>query len=522
MSEQLKYHLEQLKQASTVRYLGEVGHGIEKESLRVDPNGHIALSPHPQGLGASLTHPSITTDFSEALLEFITPVSHSPQHSLHYLEDLHSFVYSQLQNDEFLWTSSMPCILANKEVVPLALYGNSNIGRMKTLYREGLSHRYGRPMQTIAGIHYNFSLSDNFWSTYQRQLGSELSLQDFKTEQYFNLIRNFRRYSWLLIYLFGASPAVCKSFLKGHEGHGLEEYDEFTLYAPHGTSLRMGDLGYTSEANLELYISYTSLAEYTRGLDQAIRKPYPPYERFTRADGRLTQLNTSILQIENEFYSTIRPKRIGPSGSRPINVLNEMGVEYIEVRCLDLNPFLPVGIDEEQMCFLNSFLIFCLLEPSPPSDCDEYREIEANFLAVVERGREPGLQLKRGGQEITLNEWARDILQQSTQVAELLDTIGADCRHTEATRQQLRKVEDSALTPSARVLERMRESKTSFFRFSMDQSLGCLDYFRARQLDPDQRAEFTRQAQQSLRDKQDTEDADDVDFETFLKHMNES
>src|SRR5690606_37423443 len=166
LSEQLKRHLHQLQQAPGIECLANINHGLEKESLRIDSAGHLALTPHPAGLGAALTHPSITTDFSEALMEFITPVFQRPEDSLAYLNDIHSFTYTQLDREELLWTSSMPCVLGNDDDIPLAQYGSSNSGLLKTLYRKGLGFRYGRTMQTIAGIHYNFSLPDDFWTLY--------------------------------------------------------------------------------------------------------------------------------------------------------------------------------------------------------------------------------------------------------------------------------------------------------------------------------------------------------------------
>lgn len=522
MSEQLKHRLSLLTGSSDTSCLMRIGHGIEKESLRIDSHGHIAQSPHPAGLGSPLTHPSITTDFSEALLEFITPVFQSPEASLEYLSDLHVYLFSQMDREELLWTSSMPCVLEDDDQIPLAQYGSSNIGKLKTLYRMGLSHRYGRAMQTIAGIHFNFSLPDTFWEQYKQLLDSGQSLQDFKTEQYFNLVRNFRRYSWLLLYLFGASPAVCKSFLRGREGHGLESFDAGTLYLPYATCLRMGDLGYTSNAQAGLSISYNSLEEYADDLTSAIKTPYAPYKKFVPEHGVFKQINDSILQIENEFYSTIRPKRVAPSGSRPVNVLKEQGVEYIEVRCLDLNPFLPVGIDEEQIYFLNSFLLFCLLRSSPASGEEESREIEANLQTVVNRGREPGLELQQQGKAIPLKDWAVEILQESSAIASLMDDIVQHDGHTKATSAQLDKVNDSSLTPSARILQRMEELKTPYFTFAMNQSLANSDYFRAEQLDEKSMAVLKEMAENSNLKRQAIEKADTMDFETFLNQMNAS
>ena len=191
--------------------------------------------------------------------------------------------------------------------------------------------------------------------------------------------------------------------LLGVVEYSLEDFDEASLYLPHATSLRMGDLGYTSKAQAGLFISYNSLEEYTDALYKAIKTPYEPYEHFATADGSPAQVNSNILQMEAEFYSTIRPKRIPGPDERPVHALRKHGVEYIEVRCLDLNPFLPVGIDEDVMYFLNSFLLYCVLQPSPPTSREEYAEIDSNIKAVVRRGREPGLELKNGGMPVTLH-----------------------------------------------------------------------------------------------------------------------
>lgn len=522
MSEQLYQNLRKLSTANGIECLGQINHGIEKESLRVDPQGSLAKTAHPSGLGSALTHATITTDFSEALMEFITPVYTDPRNSIGFLSDLHSFAYTQLPAEELLWTSSMPCVIGKDENIPLAQYGSSNTGKLKTLYRNGLGFRYGRTMQTIAGIHYNFSMPEEFWELYHNILNSDESLQDFKTSQYFCLIRNFRRYSWLLLYLFGASPALCKSFVKDRPGHGLDSFDEHSLFAPFATSLRMGDLGYTSKAQASLYISYNSLDEYASGLLKAIKTSYEPYSHFKTADGSPTQLNNSILQIENEFYSTIRPKRVTGAGVRPVHMLREKGVEYIEVRLLDLNPFLPVGIDEEQMQFLNCFLIFCLLRNSPPSNRDEYHEIDNNLQSVVRNGRDPELQLHIAGQARGLRQWATEIMQEVGDIASLLDTINKTTAHKQAAATQQAKIDNADLTPSAKVLQRMREGKTSYFRFAMNQSLANSDYFRSRKLSEFAQESFQAMTKESLAQQQDVESSDTVDFETYLDTINQS
>ena len=520
MSEQLQTYLGKLGQSFGLASLSAIAHGIEKESLRVDPQGHLALTPHPAGLGSALTHSCITTDFSEALMEFITPVFRNPHDSVQFLHDLHTFAYTQLPREEGLWTSSMPCVITDNDKIPLAQYGSSNVAQLKTLYRRGLGFRYGRSMQTIAGIHYNFSLPDSFWKLLHEQNGSTESLEDFRTAQYFALIRNFRRFSWLLLYLFGASPALCKSFVRNNPNHGLEDFGEGTAYLPYATSLRMGDLGYTSKAQAGLAISYNSLKEYTDGLERAIHTPYPPYASFATADGSPAQVNSNILQMEAEFYSTIRPKRIPGHDERPVTALRKHGVEYIEVRCLDLNPFLPVGIDEEEMRFLNGFLVYCVLQPSPPSSLTDHVEIQDNQKTVVRRGREPGLHLQHNGKRVALTDWATQILEDVTKIADLLDRANQTRDHRAAVAAQQAKVNDSSLTPSAKVLERMRELKTSYFRFAMNQSLANSDYFRMQRLDPDKYEQFERMSLTSNQEREAIESSDTMDFAAYLQLVN--
>ncbi len=489
--------------------------GIEKESLRVNVEGKLSDRPHPRGLGSPLTHPNITTDFSEAQLELITDVSDSPEASVRQLEDLHRFIYQNI-GDELLWASSMPCILGADSEIPVGRYGSSNIATAKTVYRLGLGNRYGRLMQTISGIHYNFSVPDAFWPVLATTLGGRPS-QDFQTQTYFGLIRNFRRFSWLLIYLFGASPAICRSFVKD-KPHRLAPFDEGTLHLPFATSLRMGRLGYQSDAQSSLHISYNSLDQYARSMRYALTQPYPPYQAIgVKAGGEYRQLNTSLIQIENEFYGTIRPKRPVHAGERPLTALLRRGVEYVEVRCLDLNPFLHVGIDEPQIRFLDTFLMYCLLADSPADSEQESRMMGENQLTVVERGREPQLRLNRLHGTVSREDWSREILNGCKPLAELLDRAHDGEDYIQSWEEQLRKVEDPALTPSARILDLMATQRIPFFRFTMNQSLAHKGYFDEHPLRNRRLREYRRQAEASLAEQQLIEAADTVDFDEFLE-----
>jgi len=490
-------------------------HGIERECLRVTDEGRLAQTPHPEALGSALTNEQITTDYSESLLEFITPALADPAKVLESLEETHRFVYTKL-GDEYLWSPSMPCTLPAEEDIPIAEYGSSNIGKLKHVYRKGLALRYGRTMQCIAGIHYNFSLPEALWPLLREAEGSTQDNRDYQSSAYIALIRNFRRYSWLLMYLFGASPALDKGFLRGRP-HQLEELDAETLFLPYATSLRMSDLGYQSNAQAGLTPCYNNLASYTDSLRKAVGTPYPPYvEVGTHVDGEWVQLNTNILQIENEYYSNIRPKRVTYTGERPIQALTSRGVQYVEVRCLDINPFLPVGIDLTEARFLDAFLLFCALEDSPQLDNGECGQCTDNFLTVVKEGRRPGLELHRNGQPISLKDWAGELIERIRQLANLLDQAQGSDEHAKALDAQQAKVDDASLTPSAQVLARMTEHDESFIQFSLRQSRVHAETFREQPLSHEKQQAFETLARESLA-KQSALEQDEVgDFDLFV------
>lgn len=511
---------------------GRVVRGIEKESLRVSPLGALSQTPHPVALGSTLTNPYITTDFSESLLEFITPAHDKIEDCLSMLEGIHRFSLKHLENQEILWVSSMPCELGTDEEIPVAQFGSANVGKLKTLYREGLSNRYGKVMQTIAGIHYNFSMPETFWPHYQAHCGNSDSLQDFRTEKYLHLIRNFHRYSWLLVYLFGASPAASKSFVKGRE-HALESLDEDSYYLPFATCLRMGNLGYKSEAQKSLFVCYNELTNYAECLDRAMRTPYPEYEKLGRGPGgEHRQINANLLQLENEFYSTIRPKRNVQSGQRPLAALIEGGIEYVEVRALDLNPYLALGIDAEQCRFLDTFLVHCLLAPSPECHQEEFFEVADNLMRVVEQGRDPKLILNEDGKARSLREWANQLLGSLTHAATLLDSIqdsgqdsikGQAGEYAAALNAQIAKVEDSALTPSGRLLAEMREQRLTFSELGLQLSQRQRDALSGGAgLTAEEEARFAQTALESITRQTEIEAESQLDFDDFLAQWNAS
>ncbi|MGE0802500.1 MAG: glutamate--cysteine ligase, partial [Lautropia sp.] len=427
---------------------------MEKESLRVAPDGTLSRNRHPAALGSALTHPSITTDFSESQIELITGVHEDIEGALRELTEIHRFVLANI-GDELLWCTSMPCRLPPDAQIPIGQYGSSNVGRTKTVYRIGLSHRYGSRMQTISGLHYNFSLPAEALAALQQADGDGGDPLAYRDAAYFSLIRNFRRDSWLLLYLFGASPAVCRSFVDG-TAHRLQPLGDHSMYLPHATSLRMGPLGYQSDAQSALGVSFNCLASYSASLREALTRPYPPYEAIGIRDGdRYRQLTTSLLQIENEFYGTIRPKQPIRRGERPLHALAERGVEYVEVRLMDLDPFSPVGITAETMRLLDVFLLHCLLADSPPDDPASIAALSRNRHRVAQQGRAPGLTLERDdGSEVALVEWGRELLADCAPIAAALDAAhpDRDGAYGTALAQARRCLDDPAATPSARVL----------------------------------------------------------------------
>jgi len=512
------------KNPQQLHLLKGIVRGIEKESLRVTSDGHIAKTAHPKTLGSALKHPSITTDYSEALLEFITEPSSSIEQVLNSLDEIHRYTYRQI-GEELLWVSSMPCQLGADNQIPVAQYGTSNIGTMKQVYRIGLGHRYGRAMQTISGIHYNFSVPDTLWRELQKNSKDQRqSLQDFKSEGYFGAIRNFRRYSWLLLYLLGAAPAVCRSFVASRQ-HNLQPVgsDDHSLHSPYATSLRMGDLGYQSAAQSSLVISYDSLQEYIATLRDALQKPYAAYDQIGLKDkqGKYQQLNTHLLQIENEFYSAIRPKRTAESNETPLQALDRRGVEYIEVRCIDVNPLLSCGIDAETIRFLDSFLLFCLLSDSPHSNDLENTQMATNMLRTVYTGRDPEMLLMRGQKTCKLQDWGIELLDEMQPVAEILDRAHGHQEsklYLAALNKMRAAINDPQLTPSATLLEEMQQKNETFYAMSMRKAREQREDFTARQLDESTHEKFMALAQQSFQQQMDLENNESLSFDEFLNN----
>ncbi|MDH0685830.1 glutamate--cysteine ligase [Achromobacter animicus] len=487
--------------------------GIEKEGLRVDEQGILARTPHPAGLGSALTNEHVTTDYSESLLELITGTHDNVDALLAELADTHRHVYTVLDH-ELIWNQSMPATLPPEPEIPIAWYGTSNTGMLKHVYRRGLAERYGKTMQCIAGVHYNFSLPEALWSVLDTQPGSD---QDRRSRGYIGLIRNFTRYSWLLMYLFGSAPALASGFLQGQD-HALDKLGDHTLYLPYATSLRMSDLGYQNKAQSQLKLCYNDLDTFLGRLYGAVTQPWPDYQKIgTHRDGEWIQLNTNVLQIENEYYSSIRPKRATGRCERPITALAERGVQYVEVRCLDIDPYSPVGIDATTARFVDAFLLFCTASDSPFFPANGYCQRSAdNFSVVVKEGRKPGLTLDRDGQTIGLAQWGHELLDQIAPYAALYDSAMGGTAYADALAAQRAKLDQPDTTPSARLLAELKDSGLSFHDYSLALSRKHADALRAQPLPADVATAYQQAAQASAAEQLRLEQSDTEDFDTYV------
>lgn len=509
--------------------------GLEKECLRITPQGELALTPHPNTLGSNLTHNHITTDFSESLLEFITSPKQSISETLQELREIHQFTQSKIQEqNEALWPSSMPCHLPDDSVIPLANYGHSPYGMIKHIYRRGLSWRYGPRMQTIAGVHYNMSFSKDFWERYfqviQKSKSKRLAkipLQDFISDRYLALIRNVLRWRWLLPLWFGASPAIDESFLSSEQINSPPKHlkptpwltEHRTWISPYATTLRLSDLGYSNtRSHQSIPIAFDNLGTYLAGLRKAVTTPYLPFESIgVKVNGEYRQLSNCLLQIENEYYGIIRPKRLIPRGGRPLRALQTQGVQYLEVRVLDLDPFQATGICAETLQLLDVFLITCLCLESLPLSPQETQISTDNYQTMILEGRKPGITFHNAqNQTLTALELASPFLDDMAALAEHLSP-----EHQLAVNHAYQVLQNPATSLSGQVYEMMASQKLSYIHFVKQQMQEHQKTLVKPPLTADHLACWEKISTDSLEEFQTLETAHYPPFEDYLaKYLN--
>lgn len=487
--------------------------GVEKETLRVDAHGHVALDSHPQALGSALTHSSITTDFAESLLELITPPLESWQATQQSLHELHAFGYRHLPDGQFLWPGSMPPVLQALADIPIGYYGSSNLGHMKSIYRQGLVHRYGKAMQMIAGLHYNLSFPMAFW---QEWLGASVSQANI-SDSYMNLIRHFHKHYWILPYLFGASPvAMATSVQKKSPPDYLKQLDDGNWMGPEATSLRTSDLGYHNAGQTQLDIRYDSIESYSTSLLAATRRRDSHFAAMGIKRGSdYIQLNDSALQIENEYYAPIRPKQPNVFPERPASALLNRGIAYVEVRVLDLDPFAPSGIQDATAYFMDVFLFFCLQQPEQALPLEKCQGCKQRFYEVVTRGRNPNLMLTFEDQKISFKQAAGELLESLMVLAKIMDQGLVQPVYEAAVQAQAKKLVDVTLTPSHRLLDMIQVQ--GYERLMLQLAQQYQNFYRDYPLSALTLAQMEQEARTSWERIREIEAQDQAPFDEFLK-----
>ena len=491
--------------------IADINIGLERETLRVNKKtGRISDQDHPKAIGSALTHSHITTDFAESMLEFVTNPVDSPEKALENLSQIQRFTLSEL-HDEIFWPGSMPPFIASESEIVIAKYGDSNDAKMKSLYRKGLSLRYGKMMQVISGIHYNFSLKDHFFKAFQEVKGNDDSLSAFKTERYLHACRNVSRYGYVIPYLLGASPVMDKSFLAGKE-NSFDALNDTDSYLPHGESLRLSDIGYGNN-KCHFDVSFNNIEAFTKNIQFAISTPCNIFSQIPVIEnGEYNQINNHILQIENEYYASIRPKQIMRKGENFLTALNKRGIEYIELRSIDINPLLAEGIDVTSMQFLQLFLTAAILTDAPDLSQKEYEHNQKNLKIVAKTGLLLDQPFTVSGKESTLKEALMAVIQWLEPVANILGE-----KYQKALTTMMNKIEDPQNLPSSQVLTALKASGKSYQEFFLQKANELyVEKFEA--LDAAQTTQFKDLAKEALSKQKSIEDAPQIPFSEYLEN----
>jgi len=442
--------------------------GLEKEALRVDENGDLALTDHPVAFGDKLENPNITTDFSESQIEIITPPLDSIEESYDYLHQIQTFVEQSLDS-ELLWPLSMPGLLPEEEDIPLAQYNGSHSGNEKEIYRSGLALRYGKKMQMISGIHYNFSFHPDFWEHIRLKFSPTKEQSEFVNEAYFGFARNFLRYRWMLTYLFGASPVKNRDNKSDELVENCTFNKDWANLHSNATSYRMSNFGYETSQQKDVAVSFNNLKDYIRDLRKVLTTRVDAYSDLgVYNDGKQVQLNDFILQSENEYYSPVRFKQILKSGETQLSAFEQRGIKYMELRCFDLDPYEKLGINLEQLYFVQIFALFCLFEESHRMTPEEAQVASRNTQLTALEGRKNGLELENmDGSKITLKNWGGDILEKMREIAKLMDKAAGGTRYQKTIQMQSQKMDNSQLVPSAKILDSMQKNDFNHEEFGL-------------------------------------------------------
>ena len=399
--------------------------GIEWESLRVKDDGTLSLTPHPEVFGDKLKNPVVTTDFSESQIEIITPTFDTIDEAFDTFSLISDIVNYSLREDEFLWFQSIPCILPYWDQIPIAQYSGEGISSQK--YREDLAKKYGVKKQMISGVHFNFSFSDGFLKKLHALEEPDSDFTEFKNNVYLKIARNYQRYCWLIIYLTGCSVGSHKTF-SNECIHLMDKKDDYgSFYSTKGPSFRNSSCGYKNLK--ELYPSYDSVDDFVCDVKGFIE------------NGDLSEAK--------ELYTQIRLKPKYPQDM--LNSLKNDGIEYVEIRTLDINPFYKCGLVRHDMNFLHLLLIYSLIK-NESGYADWQKEAKFNEERTAECAYVESMRLLRDGKKVTLKSWAADIINEMYGMCEVL---GMD--ETRTLNLMLNRISNPELTYGKRSMKLIKE-----------------------------------------------------------------
>lgn len=435
-----------IKDESLEDYFIKANFGLEKENVRVTERGNLALTPHPKAFGDREKNPYIKTDFSESQLEMVTPVCNTLDEVYSFICNLNKVVSLEImKNGEFLWPQSNPPILPREEEIPIAKLSN----RADELYRENLSEKYGKKKQVISGIHYNFSFKEEFIKLLYKELKVKKDFREFKDDIYLRMARNFQKYHWLLIYLTGASPVFHESYIDEIKEEGEKLRDD-SYYIKDDTSLRNSSYGYKNKK--DYYVSYNSIEEYASDIKNLVKD--------------------KEIQSIKEYYNPIRLKSLG-SEDMLESLLNK-GIDYLEVRLLDLDPLSIQGVSKETLYLVHLFMIYTLLKENEEITYKEQEEFFKNHDMVSLKGRNEEAVIYENGVPVLLKDKGREILSEIGEIVEIL--FSSNEKFKNVIKRALEKINNPNYTISEKLIKDIKEE--GYVNFHMRLAKEYLNNFK--------------------------------------------
>ncbi|MGL4991411.1 MAG: bifunctional glutamate--cysteine ligase GshA/glutathione synthetase GshB [Sarcina sp.] len=419
------------------KYLRICNFGLEKENLRVDKLGMLALTDHPKEFGDKKTNPYITTDFAESQIEMVTPPCDTIDSVYEFMGALNDIVSTQLKG-EYLWPQSNPPILPDESKIKVSNFK----GQDDEIYREYLANKYGKKKQLISGVHFNFSYKDDFLKLlYKKNFEKEYSFMEFKNKIYLNIARNFLRYRWLLVYLTAASPVFHKTYASDClENTQKISDDSFCLNNTY--SLRNSDCGYKNTK--DFFVSYNSINEYANDITTAIKEGF--------------------ISREKEYYSPIRLKSIG--GSSKSEDLLKYGIQYLEIRILDLDPTTEFGVSKDTLKLMHAFLTHMMFKENKHMNFDDCKEANYNDMIVTSYGRKKYIKVFECNEEVCLVKKGISIIDD---VENSLRELGVlDSSYEEVLEKAKYKIRHSDATIASHIIKSIKES--SFIDFHINRA----------------------------------------------------